>query len=317
MYASGMVLNFGRVGTRNFFGYTLRNAMPLLMARALGIPYGINGHSFEAIEWPADLVHRPLLKDARFISCRDPDSIDYLRQRDLLSPRTTFGPDSTFFYTGTDEAWARQFMRENALSAGRFITVTVRDAVSQAGSLAHVIPIEREREQMARMREFIENWIKRTGVPVVLCPESKREVRWHHDNIHLLLSPEAKAKCVLTHTDLSSFWNAGKAGALYQQAEMIVSMEMHSVIMGLSRGTPTLMIQFLETGRKASMLQELGLGDWLFDVDEPNSGAKLLEAALKIHADRPTAEARVRSQLPRLKSLGLAVVEDIKTNWRK
>ena len=338
MYSSGMVLNFGRVGERNFWGYTLRNIMPLLIARAHGIPYGINGHSFEAIEWPAELIHRQLFQDARFVYCRDPDSVEYLRQRNLLAPKTAFGPDNTIHFRKKDDAWADDFMKRHGLAENRFITVTVRNAVSQDGSLSEAIPIEREREQMATMRGFIEAWIKRTGNPVVLCPESKREVPWHYKNIYLQLTPEARKKCVLTHEDVSyfqsapkgenaalrgyladpraHFWKVEQAVALYGRAEMVVSMEMHSVLMALSCGTPPLMIQFLETGRKASMLEELKLGDCLFDIDEPGSGTRLLEAALRIHADRATAAERVRSQLPRLRQISTGAIAEIEAAWR-
>ena len=46
-YNSGTTLNFGRLGVRRLFGYTLPLAMSLMLARALKIPYGIGSQSFD------------------------------------------------------------------------------------------------------------------------------------------------------------------------------------------------------------------------------------------------------------------------------
>ncbi len=312
VFSSGTTLNFGRMGVRDLYRFTLRFAMPLLIARAHGIPYGINGQSFEAIDWPADLIFRPLFRDARFVYCRDPDSLEYLRQRDLLCPRSGYRPDSTFFFQGFDDAWAEAFMRAHGLQEGRFITVTIRSARSQPGPLASSVAQEREDAHMASVRAFIEAWIGRTGLPVVLCPEVRTEIETARDQVFARLSPESQKKCV----PMDDFWTTEQAYSLYRRAEIVVSMEMHSIIMALSLGTPVLMPQFSENGRKAWMLEELGLVDWLFDIDRPGCDA-FLGAALKIHADHPAAVLRVRSQLPHLKQLGMQVITEIETGWRR
>src|SRR5690606_16187481 len=109
LYNSGMTLNFGRVGMRGLEN-TLKMALPLLIARILKIPYGINGQSFEAVDWPADLIHRKLFKDAAFVYCRDSDSLNYLQQRGLLNSNSGFRPDSTFFFQQFDDPWADAYM---------------------------------------------------------------------------------------------------------------------------------------------------------------------------------------------------------------
>lgn len=312
LFTSGTTLNFGRMGVRELRGFTLRYAMPLLIARAHGIPYGINAQSFDALEWPASLFFRPLFRDARFVYCRDPDSLEYLRQQDLLCPRSGWRPDTTFFFNGFDDAWADQFMRRHALEKDRFITVTIRSA-NQKGPLAGTMTAEREEAIMSRMRRFIEDWTERTGLPVVLAPEVESEVEAAHHSIFAKLSPAAQKKCV----ELEKFWTTEQAYSLYRRAQTVVSMEMHSVIMALSLGTPVLMPQFSENGRKVWMLEELGLRDWIFDIDEPESPGALLAAALRIQQDPSAAQDRVRSQLPRLKELGTSVIREVEMGWRK
>lgn len=311
LYTSGTTLNFGRMGVRNLRGFTLRYAMPLLVARAAGIPYGVNAQSFDAVDWPVTLVYQPLFCDARFVYCRDPDSLEYLRQQHLLCSRSGYRPDTTFFFSGLDEAWAEQFMQAHHLEKGRFITVTIRSP-NQPGPLAGTMTEERGEAILARVRSFIEGWVQRTGLPVVLAPEVYTEVEAAHRSIFLRLSPDARKRCV----ELEKFWTTEQAYSLYRRAEAVVSMEMHSVIMALSLGTPVLMPQFSENGRKVWMLEELGLKDWIFDIDEPGSTDGLLIAALKIHGDPTGAQARVRVQLPRLRELGTSVIREVEMGWR-
>lgn len=310
LLTSGTTLNFGRMGVRNLSGFTLRFAMPLLIARANGIPYGVNAQSFDALDWPASLIFRPLFQDARFVYARDPDSLEYLRQNSLLCPRSGWRPDTTFFFSGSDDAWSDQFMKTHGLEKGRFITVTIRSA-DQQGPLAGAIGAERGEANIGRMRRFIEEWVSRTGLPVVLAPEVSTEIEKMHRDIYLKLSAATQGKCI----EMEKFWTTEQAYSLYRNAEMVVSMEMHSVIMALSLGTPVLMPQFSENGRKVWMLDELGLRDWIFDIDEGESGAALIEAALRIHADPATAQRRVRSQLPRMKELGISVIREVELAW--
>ena len=313
MYTSGMVLNFGRSGIRDFYHYTLRNAMSLLVARSLGIPYGINGHSFESIDWPADLVLQPLLQDAQFVYCRDPDSVEFLRQKKIVPKRTGFRPDTTFFFQGFDESWAQKFMQDRRLTEKKFIVVVTRNGHSQRGAVARTISPEREQAQMATMRKFITDWVGRTGQTVVLCPEVKSEIPWAKKHV-LDLLPAGTRRHVI---NMEEFPTTEQAYSLYRRAEMVVSMEMHSVIMAYSLGTPALLPEFTENGRKGTMLGEMRLADWHIDIDEPDSDGRILTAALAIHQDPNRAAARVREQLPRLRELGASVVTDIDAAWRR
>lgn len=113
------------------------------------------------------------------------------------------------------------------------------------------------------------------------------------------------------------FWTTEQAYSLCQRAQTVVSMEMHSVIMALSLGTPVLMPQFSENGRKVWMLEQTGLRDWIFDIDEPATPNALLEAALRTQENPAAAQQRVRSQLPRLKQLGTSVIRDVEASWRR
>ncbi|HHW09747.1 MAG TPA: polysaccharide pyruvyl transferase family protein [Firmicutes bacterium] len=310
VFNSGTVLNFGRAGKRRFWQSPFQLAMPLILARHLGIPYGINAHSFDALEWPSDLVYRPLFRDAQFVFCRDSDSLLYLNQRNLGNSRSGFRPDSTFFFRGEDEEWAADFLKRHGLKEKEFITVTIRTS-AQPGPLQGVMEPEREERHMEKLRAFIERWTVVTGQKVLLCPEVRWEVEAAGERIFKHLSPQAKEKCVW----LDHFWTTEQAGSIYRKARIVVSMEMHSIIMAFGLGTPVLHPQFSEAGRKAWMLEDIGVGDWLFDIDEMEA-EELLKAAFDIHENYPAAEARVTEGMKRLHQLGSEVVDLIETTGR-
>ena len=90
---------------------------------------------------------------------------------------------------------------------------------------------------------------------------------------------------------------------------------MHTMIFALSVGTPVMHIQYAEAGRKAWMIKDVGLGDWLFDIDE-TPGEELLETALRIHGAYDVAEQRVQKALRLVERLGMEVIAEVKANWR-
>ena len=58
-----------------------------------------------------------------------------------------------------------------------------------------------------------------------------------------------------------------EAQAVYARARLVVSAEMHSVILALAAGTPALHPHFAQAGLKQWMLRDLGIEEWLFDQD--------------------------------------------------
>jgi len=311
LYNSGTVFNFGRMGKRHLWGESgvpggstgLMFAMPLLFARILGIPYGINAHSFDAVDWPVDLVYRPLFKDAQFLYCRDSDSLEYLKQRDMLNANSGYRPDSAFFFRTYDDAWADAFMRKHALEKKSFVCFVPRLAET-IGVISGTMSADREKDHLEKIRFFIDNWLKETGMPVVLCPEAGCDVL-KLKKIYQGLSPEARKRVVC----MNSFWTPEQACSLYKRSRFIVG-HMHSIIFSLSAGTPALHIPFSEAGRKAWMMGDLGLDDWLLNIDEV-SGGTLVAAALKIHNHYDTSCARVRRAMENVDRLGRQVIGEM------
>src|SRR5690606_36485325 len=95
---------------------------------------------------------------------------------------------------------------------------------------------------------------------------------------------------------LDEFWLPDLAYTIYSKAEAVVSMEAHSIIMAISVGTPVLHPRFLEAGRKAWMLKDLGLEEWLFDLDE-DSSKDMISELMEIHNNFKKAKRKVQSAM--------------------
>ncbi len=284
LYNSGTTLSFGR-WERNW-DRTMPLAMPLFMAREAGKPYGIYCQSFERFAWPSDVLFRPVLSDAAFVFCRDTNSLEYLKSLDVEPPVLEFGPDATFAFDLRDEERATAFMERHRLEPRGFITLTIRTSVQR------FIDKKREETHAAKLRELVRRWVEETGLVVLVCPEVKHEIEPARRLIYDRLPPEIRRNVRLKE----DFWLPDEAFSVYRRARCIVSMEMHSIILGLAAGTPSIHPRFVEAGRKAWMMRDLGLEAWLFDLDR-QPAEPIIDALLDVHRDYDAALGQVGSAM--------------------
>lgn len=308
-YNSGTTLNYGRLGVKDVWAYTLPLAMSLIVARRLGIPYGIGSQSFDALEWPMDLLYKKLFADAKFVYCRDTDSLNYLSQRGLLNKFSGYRPDTTFFFNIFDEQWADAFMKKNALQTEQFICVLLRISETQPAfndPTGGTVSAERKLEHMRKTKILIEEWIRRTGCKVLICHETRQTLDLARKYLYDILADGAKANCVY----LDSFWNSEQAFSIFRRARMIVSMEMHSIIMSINVGTPIIHNPYDECGRKKYMVKDLGLGDYLLDIDSCGDHA-MIDAAMQIHNNFDHVKACLKSLKPALEARALETLQEV------
>ena len=284
LYNSGTTLSYGR-WERNW-NRTMGLAMPLVMAREAGKPYGIYCQSFERFQWPSDVMFRPILSDAEFVFIRDGNSLEYLKSLGIAPPIMEYGPDATFAFDLRDEPAADEFMKRHNLQPRKFITLTIRT------SCQGFIDEKREQIHARKMRQLVETWVNKTGLAVLICPEVKHEIEPARRLIYDPL-PEKVRKHVRIKED---FWLPDEAFSVYARAHTIVSMEMHSVILGLAAGTPVLHPRFAEAGRKAWMLRDLGIEEWLFDLDE-DPADEITGSLLEIHDNYDAALGKVEKAM--------------------
>jgi len=80
--------------------------------------------------------------------------------------------------------------------------------------------------------------------------------------------------------------------------------------------TPTVHIPFREAGRKAQMLVDLGMSDWLLDIDEMSSTG-LLDVCLDIDRNFDASLARTDRAIAHVGALGTDVLQRVVANWKK
>ncbi|HBE04751.1 MAG: hypothetical protein A2096_10710 [Spirochaetes bacterium GWF1_41_5] len=298
IYNSGTVLNFGRgepfaedkiqdiPGCRVFWRIAFIRMLPLITADYFDIPFAVPAHSYDALDYPVNILIHKLLSKAVLIGTRDPDSRLNLEKCGLDIKKIKFRPDSTFFYPLRDRDGAEAFCRKHSLENKNFLCLIIRT------SIQGYINVQREQYHMLVMRYFIELWTAKTGIKILLCPEVRREIKPMKELIFNRLSESARDKCVY----MDNFWTTELAVSVYEKARIVVSMDMHSVILALSVGTPVLLPVFPEAGIKAAMLRSLGLEDWLFNIDHL-SPRELFTAAENINNNFCYAEKMVKKAM--------------------
>ena len=104
-----------------------------------------------------------------------------------------------------------------------------------------------------------------------------------------------------------------KRSALTFARQVCFGLEMHSPIMCIGNGIPALVGRFAEQTSKGFMWRDIGLGDWLFDLDQPGEGDKIssvllemlrnkTDSAAKVAAAREVVQARQAATMAMLKS---------------
>jgi polysaccharide pyruvyl transferase WcaK-like protein len=77
-----------------------------------------------------------------------------------------------------------------------------------------------------------------------------------------------------------NFWLTDEALSVYRRSAGVFGSEMHSPIMALGSGVPAVVCRFEEQTSKGFMWRDIGLGEWLFDLDKPADHERLVPAVL-------------------------------------
>ncbi|MFT4030567.1 MAG: polysaccharide pyruvyl transferase family protein [Protaetiibacter sp.] len=287
---SGMTLSFGYYGL-DWEKY-LHRILAFLYARERGVPYGVWAHSFDRIDPPADILYRDVLGGAEFLYTRDSRSLALLADRGVRAARQGFCPDSGFGFDLRDDVGARQFLAEHGLEAGEFLSYVPRLDIHRFRTDG------REQEHARQARELISSWIQRTDRDVLIAHETISDVAAAKEMILEQLDPAIRTRVVYQ----PEYWLPDRCQSIFAASRLVISAEMHSVILGIAAGTPALHPYFAEAGLKQWMLEDLGVGDWMFDMDEDGAD-RILEKACEISADHEAARRRAAETARRAREL--------------
>ncbi len=263
-------------------------------------PWGAYGHSYEADTFTKRPELVPLFNPAAFIFCRDTQTLATVRRAGIKAGHVAFGPDGCFGIDVRDDAKADAWLAARGLKEREFITLMLRSNTPKHPTNDEPLNPQRPTEQQqrddetraAKLREVMIRWVRDTGMKIVIAPEVDKEIT---HNKRLLLDPlpdEVKAKVILRDT----FWLPDEAASVFAKARVVVCHEPHSCIIALAMGTPILHPSSLVHGPKREMFADIGLREWLLDLDA-QPASDVTAALLAIHKDYPAALAKVRTAM--------------------
>ena len=263
--------------------------------RVTGKPFGIFGTTIQSI----DENLKRLLQKATFIFTRETASLEVLRKNGIDTGNQMFVPDATFFMHLRDDSRADIFLKEKGLEHGKYICVIPRLRrtpyyLIRPGSYSEeqvrsidTLNNSKKEEDHSKLREAIIAWVRETGNRVLICPEMTYQVDIMDELLLNSLPDDVKP-----FVTKRGYWLPDEAASVYSHAFAVLSFECHSPIISLVNGTPAFYLRQPEDTIKGQMYYDLGLSDWVFEIEEV-TGSDIAERLRMIISDYDSAKVRV------------------------
>jgi hypothetical protein len=292
--------------------FLLHGSGPFLVARAdvkrwreeTGKPYGIYGITFPGFYGaPTDAqvaslkTDTDLLNNAAFTFFRDSPSLDYAKENGVTCPIMEFGPDGAFAVDLRNDQLADAFLKQNNLETGKFLCVIPRQRYTPYWDVkSRNTPYdafkdgknkEMQEHDNAPLREAIMAVLDKTDLKILICPEDETHVKLGKEAILDKLPKKYLSRVVWR----DRYWLTDEALSTYLRSAGLFGLEMHSPIMCIGHGIPAIVCRFTEQTTKGFMWRDIGLGEWLFDMDKPEEVARIVPTVLEM-AQNPAQAKR-------------------------
>lgn len=269
-------------------------------------PYGVYGITMAAAGDPGmkimrnnglDAPTRELLNGASFVFLRDSVSLRVVQDAGVTAPVVAFGPDGAFAADVRNDEAALAFLRKHDLKAGKFLCCipNLRNAPYWRikpgyafDEAKHRRNLEMQEHDHAPLREAIIAVTRGTDLKILVCPEDATQMETGKELLVDPLPADVKARVAWRE----NFWLTDEALSIYTRSAGHFGNEMHSPIMCLGNGVPAIVCRFVEQTTKGFMWRDIGLGDWLFDLDQPADRARLPATVLAMAKDPAAAQAK-------------------------
>ncbi|GAB4029652.1 polysaccharide pyruvyl transferase family protein [Spirosoma gilvum] len=293
--------------------FLLHGSGPSLVARndvnrwdkETGKPFGVYGITFPGVysnDPKAAVTPNPidveLLSKARFALFRDSVSLEFAKKNGVTSPVMEFCPDGAFGVDLRNDQAATTFLNEHGLEEGKFMCVIPRTRFTPYWEIpAKKTPFDEKRDARnkemrehdnAPLREAIIQVVRQTPMKILICPEDETQVKLGKEILLDKLPDDVKAKVVWR----DHYWLTDEAVSTYIRSAGIFGLEMHSPIMCIGNGIPAIVGRFFEQTSKGFMWRDIGLGDWLFDMDNEQDIARYAPTVLAMAKDPKAAKAK-------------------------
>jgi len=279
--------------------FLLHGSGPFLVARnalmqwreETGKPYGVFG-----ISLPGHSKYTPevgdVLTDAEFVFFRDTVSLNFAQNQGVKCPIMEFGPDATFSADVRDDESAERFMSANGLEHGKFLCCIPRYRHHPQWLMTDA-PVDRVKQEHndhmkeqdhAILREAITRIVRETDMKILVCPEDTSQIALGKEMIIDKLPEDVRQDVVWRE----SMWLTDEALSTYIRSAGLFGFEQHSPIMCIGNGIPAVIGSWEEQTTKRFMWRDIGLHDWLFDMDRPQDVENYVPTVLEI-AKNPEA----------------------------
>jgi hypothetical protein len=267
-------------------------------------PYGIYGITFPGIYAAKGESVKPLpidvelLNSAAFAFFRDSVSLQVAKDNGVTCPVMEFGPDGTFAVDLHNDAAAIQFLKDNGLEEGKFMCCIPRYRFTEEWLAKgknrpyrqdHVDYNNKMKDHdNGPLRDAITAVVRNTDMKVLVCPEDETHVALGKSLILDKLPEDVQKKVVWR----DHYWLTDEALSTYKRSAGLFGLEMHSPIICIGQGVPAVVCRFYEQSTKGFMWKDIGLNEWLFDMDEPSQVEKLVPTVLAIAKNPKAAKAK-------------------------
>jgi len=293
--------------------FLLHGSGPFLVAerdvtrwsKETGKPYGVFGitlsdRNYSTKALPADAFRQTInfLSGARFVFFRDTPSLRFAKEQGCTSPIMEFGPDGAFATDLKDDDRADAFLKKHELTLGKFLCCIPRLRYTPYWTIPErKTPFDKEKDDYneahkvadhAPLLEAVTEVIRQTDLKILLCPEDQTQMKIGKE---LLLDklPDDVRKRVAWRPD---YWLTGEARSVYLRSAGLFGHEMHSPIMCIGAGVPAIVCRWQEQTSKGLMWRDIGLDDWLFDMDKPGEVAKIVPTVVALAKDPEAAKKK-------------------------
>ena len=199
-----------------------------------------------------------------------------------------FGPDGTFAVDLENESAALTFLKEHGLEEGKFMCCIPRYRFTEEwlakgknrpfNQSRMDFNIKMKEHDNAPLREAIIAVVRQTPLKVLICPEDETHVAIGKSLILDQLPEDVKQKVVWR----DKYWLTDEALSTYKRSAGLFGLEMHSPIICIGQGVPAVVCRSYEQSTKGYMWRDIGLGEWLFDMDIPSEVEQIVPTVLEI-----------------------------------
>lgn len=275
-------------------------------SEATGKPYGVYGITFSV---QGSTATKPsseqsiaatisVLSGAKFAYFRDSVSLELAKSKGCTCPLMEFGPDGAFAVDLKDDAKAEAFLKANGLEAGKFLCCiprlrytpywTIPEKKAKRDEVKHARNEAMKEYDCKPLRDAIMKVLQQTDLKILLCPEDKTQMAVNKEMIYDKLPDDVKARVVWRE----NYWLTDEAVSTYRRSAGLFGHEMHSPIMCIGNGIPAIVCRWAEQTSKGFMWRDIGLNEWLFDLDKEDELERVADTVLALAKDPAGAKAK-------------------------